>query len=804
MTAQPPLLPYRFFAADAPELPVRGADDAGGPEKIRAASVAEVRERGLVLAVRTQGGETLRAAISMVADGVARVTLEPEGGAPWRSGLVAAEGQPGPEVRVESGDGCASITSESLSAVIALDPLHIAFRDARGDPLLEQAGEERDSADVETVLPFGFSRVGGEVAAFHESFTAEPDEGFFGFGEKFTRFDKRGQRLAMWNYDAYGVYGERAYKNVPFFVSTRGYGLFVDSTACVHFDMCRSNHSSFSLVVPDRALDYYVIAGPEPKAVIARYARLVGRPVLPPKWAFGLWVSGGFQPETQDDVLDRARRLRAGKIPADVIHIDCYWQRFGRWSEMLWDREAFPEPERMIAELKSMGFRVCLWINPYLSVECERFREAQERGYLLRAPDGEPCVARLWGDFHPSVGLVDFTAPGATQWFQELLRPLFEMGVDVLKTDFGEGVPADARAADGLDGARLHNLYPLLYNDAVAAVTEEQTGQAGLVWARSSYAGGQRHAMQWAGDPNCTFQSMASTLRGGLSLGACGHALWSHDIGGFHGTPDPELFVRWVQFGLLSPLSRAHGRTNRLPWEAGDDAERVFADYARLRYRLLPYIYSAAVESVRECLPLMRAMAIEFPGDPAAIHFDLQYMLGGSLLVAPVYDRSGRRPVHFPAGRWVDFWTREVIEGPSTRFVSAARERLPLFVRANALIPTVEPAERCGSGAFDCVTFDAYLFERGESALHDTDGTTTTTAERRGSRLVIDAQGPQERIGVRLFDLPGSPPVDGVDFNGTALELVDESGGEGDGVGWRRIAADKSILATGRPRSPAQ
>jgi alpha-D-xyloside xylohydrolase len=423
----------------------------------------------------------------------------------------------------------------------------------------------------------------------------------------------------------------------------------------------------------------------------------------------------------------------------------------------------------MIGELKSMGFKVCLWMNPYLSIESERFAEARDSGFLLEAPDGEPCTPKLWGDFHPAVGIVDMTDPAAVAWFQGLLRPLLAMGVDVFKTDFGEGVPVDAVAHGGMTGDKLHNLYPLLYNDAVASVTAEATERTGLVWARSSHAGGQRHGAQWSGDPTCTFQSMASTLRGGLSLAFCGHAYWSHDMGGFHGTPDPELYVRWSQFGFLSPLSRAHGRTSRLPWEFGGEALRIFRNFARLRYRLLPYLFTCAARSAEKGLPMMRPMVLEFPDDPLTHHVDLQYMLGEELLAAPIFNREAQRTVYIPAGRWIDFWTHETCEGPGMHTAPAPLDRMPLFVRADALIPTTDEADHIADAPFDPVVFDAYLFDCGTSELRDYDGATVVSAWKEGPRLSITLEGAKPSVGFRLMALPGAQPVETVIFNENSI-----------------------------------
>src|SRR5450759_231768 len=443
--------------------------------------------------------------------------------------------------------------------------------------------------------------------------------------------------------------------------------------------------AGFSLIVPDSALDYYVIAGPEPKTVIARYAGLVSRPVTPPKWAFGLWMSSGFKDDSAREVLARAQELRAHGVPCDVLHLDCYWQKFGRWSENLWDKDMFPDPEELIRKVHALGFKVCLWINSYIGVESERFSEGTEKGYFLKTATGETYVAPLCNTYHPPVAVVDFTNPEAAAWYRETLRPLLRMGADVFKTDFGEGVPADALAFNGMTGDELHNLYTLLYNDLVAGLTAEETGSQ-LVGVRSTYAGGQRHAAQWGGDPNCSYPALASTLRGGLSMGMCGHAFWSPDNGGFHRQPTPDLFVRWAQFGLFSPLSRAHGMTTRLPWEYGEQALQIFRDYVRLRYQLLPYIYSYATLAAETGLPLLRPMVLQFPDDPLARAIDLQYMFGDELLVAPVYNAAGKRPVYLPAGAWVDYWTHEVMHGPQAVAVTAALEVLPLYVRGDSLI----------------------------------------------------------------------------------------------------------------------
>jgi alpha-D-xyloside xylohydrolase len=773
MTSRAPLLPYVPFPADPQPLPSRHADDAGGPEVVVRASITGEHKRGLNLTGITQGDDALSIAVSIVAPGIVRVLLEGETPDPQRVTFACDLSEQAVDVSLQKADGRVILASDLVSVQLDLDPFHITFYGLDGAVLLDQNYTDTDVKGRLMTTPFGVSKMNSQRVAFQDAFTAEPDEHFYGFGEKFTDFDKRGQRLEMWNYDAMTVRTEQAYKNVPFFVSTRGYGIFVDSSACIRFDMAATSSASFSIVVPDSALDYYVIVGPELKSIITRYASLVSFPIQPPKWAFGLWVSSGALPDSTEQTLERGRLLRKHNVPSDVLHLDPYWMRFGCWSDMIWDTEAFPDPEAMLRQAKDMGFKVCLWINPYLGMASERFTEAAERGYLLKTSQGEPYVADLWGGYHPPVAIVDFTNPEAVDWFKALIRPMFRIGVDVLKTDFAEGVPADAMAYNGLTGERLHNLYALLYNDAVAEVTAQETGRAGLVWGRSTYAGGQRHAVQWGGDPRCTYQDMAATLRGGLSIGMCGHSFWSHDIGGFKGQPTPEIYVRWAQFGLFSPFSRMHGTSSRLPWDYGEEALRIVRDYVRLRYRLLPYIYTYASIAAETSLPMMRPMVLEFPDDPNTYSLDLQYMFGGDLMVAPIYNSAGRRPVYFPDAHWVDFWTHEVIEGPQTRFIEASLDVLPLYVRANALIPTIEPPDYLTDAPYDLVTVDAYLLDSGRFALRDTDGTTQVSASFEGSCLSLQVGGAKQRLGVRLIPLLGAPPVEEVYGNGARINKTE-------------------------------
>jgi alpha-D-xyloside xylohydrolase len=414
----------------------------------------------------------------------------------------------------------------------------------------------------------------------------------------------------------------------------------------------------------------------------------------------------------------------------------------------------------MLQALRDMGFRVSLWINSYISERSPLAAEAIERGFVLRHPDGEPYVADVWHGSQPPCLIVDFSEPRAVRWFQDLLRPLLHQGVAVFKTDFAEGVPADAVAGNGMTGADLHNAYSLLFNDAVADATREVAGH-GLVWARSSFLGGQRHSAQWAGDSNCSYPAMASVLRGGLSHGLSGIPFWSHDAGGFHGRPEPDLYVRWAQFGALSPLVRFHGTTSRLPWDFPDEARDGAVEAIRLRYRLLPYLYSAAVRAARTGAPMMRALLVDAPDDPAAWSADLEYLLGPDLLVAPMTDPSGTRTVYLPAGDWVDWWTGAELSAPAHHRVSTPLDRIPLFVRRGAVIPVVEVGPTVGDGPFGPITLlcfgigagDGHSGTRGTTrvaiTVHDVDGDSLITVDSDGERPRITVAGPARVVGAQ-------------------------------------------------------
>lgn len=502
----------------------------------------------------------------------------------------------------------------------------------------------------------------------------------FGLGERFGPLVKNGQSIEIWNEDG-GTNSDLAYKNVPFYLSNAGYGVFVNQSGPVSFEVGTVTTSAVQFSAPGETLEYFVIDGPSPKKVLERYTAITGRPPALPSWTYGLWLSTSFT--TQYDETT-AHSFIAGfeerRIPLSVFHYDCFWMRQFHWCDFEWDPVKFPDPRGMLARLHDRGLKVCLWVNPYIAQRSAMFREGCERGYLVRRPDGSVWQWDMW---QAGMGLVDFTNPAAAAWYQSKLAALLEMGVDCFKTDFGERVPTDVVWADGSDPEQLHNYYAFLYNKCVFDLLRQRRGEGeAIVFARSATAGGQQFPVHWGGDSESTFESMAETLRGGLSLALSGFGYWSHDIGGFDGDPDPELFKRWCAFGLLSSHSRLHGASSyRVPWDFGDEAVDVLRHFVEQKANLMPYLTRMADEVQAHGWPIMRPMVLEFPDDAACAWLDRQYMLGDALLVAPVFTASGEVEYYLPAGTWTRLNTGEPVDGGRWIRETHSAMSLPLLVR---------------------------------------------------------------------------------------------------------------------------
>ncbi len=512
-----------------------------------------------------------------------------------------------------------------------------------------------------------------------EQLSLQVGETVYGLGERFGAFVKNGQSVDIWNADG-GTLSEYAYKNVPFYLTSQGYGVLVNHPGCVSFEVASHHVSRVQFSAEGHSLDYYLFGGPTMKDALAQYTALSGRPALPPEWSFGLWLSTSFTTNYDEaTILANVERMEALGIPISVFHFDCFWMQELTWCSFLWDRRNFPDPQAMLKRIKDKGIRICLWINPYIAEASPLFAEGAASGYLLQTPGGDVYQVDAW---QPGLAFVDFTNPDARTWYAGKLRALVDMGVDAFKTDFGERIPTDVRYFDGSDPERMHNYYTYLYNQTVFDMLRAAKGEGeAVVFARSATTGGQKFPVHWGGDNMATYPSMAETLRGGLSLGMSGFGFWSHDISGFTDTATPDLYKRWVAFGLLSSHSRLHGSTSaRMPWLFDDEAIDVLRFFNNLKRRLMPYLLDKAREAHAHGIPMLRAMVLEFPDDPTCRYLDTQYMLGDALLVAPVFSPRGDVSYYLPKGEWRNLLTGEVAQGGAWRSETHDYFSMPLWV----------------------------------------------------------------------------------------------------------------------------
>ena len=488
-------------------------------------------------------------------------------------------------------------------------------------------------------------------------------EMIYGLGEQFGSLVKNGQSIDMWNEDG-GTSSELAYKNVPFYLSNRGYGIFVNHPERVSFEIGTERVEKTAFSVPGEGLDFYYFGGGTMKNALSLYAELTGKPALPPKWSFGLWLSTSFMTNYDETtVMNTIEAMEKEGIPISVFHFDCFWMQGYHWCNFLWDKDVFPDARGMLFRIHDKGIKVCVWINPYIAQASELFFEGVEKGYFLHKENGD---AWQWDKWQAGMAIVDFTNPEAKAWYQEKLTALLEMGVDCFKTDFGERIPDEnVRYFDGSDPKKMHNFYSYLYNETVFETIKRVKGEEdAVVFARSGTSGGQKFPVHWGGDCFARYESMAESLRGGLSLTMSGYGYWSHDIGGFEDTSTPDVYKRWVAFGLLSSHSRLHGSSSyRVPWLYDDEATKVLRHFVLVKQKLLPYLLEKAKENHDTGIPLVRAMVLEFPEDPVCGFLDRQYMLGDRYLVAPIMDETGEVTYYLPQGQWKNYFTGETRQG---------------------------------------------------------------------------------------------------------------------------------------------
>jgi alpha-D-xyloside xylohydrolase len=488
------------------------------------------------------------------------------------------------------------------------------------------------------------------------TFELDHDEQLFGCGEDFGPLGKRGTSQRLWMEEAFSNTGPARYHPVPFVWSTAGWGVLAHTTTAVRMEVGSLDHTALSVVVDDTAeLDLVLLRGDTPAELLDVYTELTGRPRRPPSWTFGAW-QGRISYGSQHEVLEVATELRGRDLPVSAIHIDTDWFEHDWACDYRFSTTRFPDPAAMLATLRDLDLRVSLWQWPNALVGTDTFADGAREGWLVGGDDGGPYTQP---GFVGPAGVIDWSNPAAATWIADRLRPLLEMGVSAIKTDFGEGAPVGGRYHD-IDGVEAHNAYPLLYNAAVAAaMAAVLPDDEWVLWSRSGWAGSQRYPIHWSGDGMARWQDLACVVRSMLSMGLSGVPFYAHDIGGFSGVPDPALYVRWTQLGVLSSHLRFHGFPPREPWAFGDEAERIVRDWLHLRETLRPYLERVADEAATTGSPMCRAMVLTHPHDRTCRDLDDQYLLGPELLCAPLLDDRDERAVYLPDDGWTHWFSGE-------------------------------------------------------------------------------------------------------------------------------------------------
>ena len=593
-------------------------------------------------------------------------------------------------------------TSSAGSVTICLDPWKIELRDPSGKLITKTIQRRNELKSLTAPMPpFSYIRRANDYSrSFGAAFSLSHDEKIFGCGETYTNFNKRGQKLNLFTVDGMGTQRDRLYKPIPFFMSSRGYGMFIHTSTPVTCDFGSKFQAISNIYVGDKNLDLFIFLG-SPKDILDEYTNITGKPAMPPLWSFGLWMSC-ITYSSEDQTREVAQKLRDNRIPSDVIHLDTGWFETDWRCDYEFAKSRFADPEKMIADLKAQGFHISLWQLPYFVPNNKYYNEIIEKQLYIKDISGGVPFDDV---------ILDFSNPAAVSWYQEKIAGLLKLGVGAIKVDFGESAPFKGIYNSGKSGFYEHNLYPLRYNQTVADITKQVTGDT-IIWARSAWSGSQRYPLHWGGDSANTDEAMAASLRGGLSFGLSGFSFWSHDIGGFVQSASEELYRRWMPFGMLTSHSRTHGSRPREPWDKKYSPQFLddFRKASELKYRLMPYVYAQAKDCVENGLPMLRALFVEYPDDPGSWLIDNEYLFGSDILAAPLFEAgTNSRSVYLPAGSdWVNYQSHKSYSGGQWYNIEAGEIPMIIMVRSGAVIPHANIAQSTSDIDFSDIRLTRY------------------------------------------------------------------------------------------------
>ncbi len=587
------------------------------------------------------------------------------------------------EVKTEDNEDSCIISTSVLKLVIKKQNFMISVYDHFGSLITETGSKTKNEfANAFDAFPLGLIKDKKTKKEYSlESFVLYPGEAIYGLGEHFGTVNKIGSTTGQWIVEGFGNTSKRSYKQIPFFMSTRGYGVFINESKPATLWIGTREVCKNQIAVEGNYLDYFFFYGPTLKKILSSYTELTGRATVPPRWTYGTWMSR-WTYFTQEQVLDAAKALREMKIPCDVIHIDCGWFRTDRACDWMFDKTRFPEPQKMFAEAARLGFKISLWQLPYVMEDTSVYADAKKNKVLAKL--GDPFIFHYMFPCRP----IDFSKSEAIEWYKEKLRNVLKLGAAAIKVDFGDAIDLSMKFSK-YDAITMHNLYPLLYNKAAFEAVKEEKGE-GVIWARPAFAGSQRYPIHWSGDNSSNYENLLCSLRGGLCLGLSGFTFWSQDSGGFAGAPtDENLYIRWTQLSIFQSHLRYHGPLPFFnePWNYTKQTQDRVRTLLELRYRLIPYLFSESFSAVVEGIPIMRHLVLEYQDDPTVFNIEDEFLCGRNILIAPILTKENKRTLYLPEGDWYNYWSGEKFSGRKWISVECEIDSFPLYVKAGTILP---------------------------------------------------------------------------------------------------------------------